>query len=108
MIQSLSISTSRDKDEEGTQPHTANMSHTEHAADKTKTGTGAGANVVQDKPILKKDVVREHPEVVHKEHHVQPIIHEKERHVEPVHKTEVTKEHPHLHKVPLPVLPTCT
>jgi len=70
-------------------------------AERTHTGTGAGANVAHEKPIVKKEVVKEHPEVVHKEHHVQPIIHEKERHVQPIHKTEVTKEHPVEHRVSL-------
>jgi hypothetical protein len=59
---------------------------------------GTGANVVHDAPIVKKDIVREHPEIVHHEHHVQPVIHEKERHIQPVHKTEITTEHPVLHK----------
>merc|ERR1712000_305745 len=75
-----------------TTPNNINMStHT----DKTKTGTGA--NIVQDAPLVKKDIVREHPEIVHKEHHVQLVIHEKERHIQPVHKTEVTAEHPVIH-----------
>lgn len=73
-------------------------------AERTHTGTGAGANVAHEKPIVKKEVVKEHPEVVHKEHHVQPIIHEKERHVQPIHKTEVTKEHPVEHRVSLLLL----
>ena len=59
---------------------------------------GTGANVVHDAPIVKKDIVHEHPEIVHHEHHVQPVIHEKERHIQPVHKTEITTEHPVLHK----------
>jgi hypothetical protein len=65
-------------------------------ADHTKTGTGA--NIIHDAPVVKKDIVHEHPEIVHKEHHIQPVIHEKERHIQPVHKTEITTEHPIIHK----------
>merc|ERR1711879_189645 len=50
-----------------------NMSTTHTHTDKTKTGTGA--NIVHDAPVVKKDIVHEHPEIVHKEHHVQPVIH---------------------------------
>ncbi len=66
----------------------------------TAATVGAGATIVEDRPIVKKHVVTEHPEIIHKEHHIQPIIHETERHIEPIHKTEVTTEHPVLHKVP--------
>ncbi len=66
----------------------------------TAATVGPGATIVEDRPIVKKHVVTEHPEIIHKEHHIQPIIHETERHIEPIHKTEVTTEHPVLHKVP--------
>jgi hypothetical protein len=66
----------------------------------TAATVGAGATIVEDRPIVKTHVVTEHPEIIHKEHHIQPIIHEKERHIEPIHKTEVTTEHPVLYRVP--------
>jgi hypothetical protein len=62
------------------------------------TTTTTGVNVVHDAPVVKKDIVHEHPEIVHKEHHIQPVIHERERHIQPVHKTEITTEHPIIHK----------
>jgi hypothetical protein len=90
--------------------------------DKTLLGTGAGVvhkeeerlmtdklgkttlverdeRVVHEAPIVKKDVVTEHPEIIHKEHHVQPIIHEKEVHVKPIHRVEVSTERPVIHRV---------
>ena len=54
--------------------------------------------VHQDAPVVKKDIVVQHPEVVRREHHVQPIIHETERVVEPVYRTVVTTEHPVTHR----------
>jgi hypothetical protein len=45
-------------------------------------------------PVVERDVVVQHPEVVHHEHHVQPVIHETERHVQPVVRTRITTEHP--------------
>src|SRR4051812_3778749 len=45
-------------------------------------------------PVVEKDVVVQHPEVVHHEHYVQPVIHETERHVQPVVRTHITTEHP--------------
>jgi len=64
----------------------------------TAATVGAGATIIEDRPIVKTHVVTEHPEIIHKEHHIQPIIHEKERHIEPIHKTEVTTEHPVLYR----------
>jgi hypothetical protein len=54
--------------------------------------------VHQDAPVVKKEIIVQHPEVVHREHHVQPIIHETERRVEPVYRTVVTTEHPVTHR----------
>jgi hypothetical protein len=50
--------------------------------------------VHQDAPVVTKDLVVQHPEIIRHEHHVQPVIHETERHVRPVVKTRVTTEHP--------------
>ena len=96
------------------------MSH--NRTDKTLLGTGAGVvhkdeerlmteklgkttlvdrdeRVVHEAPIVKKDVVTEHPEIIHKEHHVQHIIHEKEVHVKPIHRVEDSTERPVIHRV---------
>lgn len=61
--------------------------------------------VVRDKPVLKKEVVHEHPKVVHHEHHVQPVVEVTERHIQPIHKVEVSTERPVIHKVLLPPPP---
>jgi hypothetical protein len=50
--------------------------------------------VHHDMPVVTKDIVVQHPEIIRHEHHVQPVIHETERHIQPIVKTRITTEHP--------------
>ena len=66
----------------------------------TAETVGAGATIVEDRPIVKKHVVTEHPEIIHKEHHIQPIIHEGRASGRASHRVEVATERPVIHRVP--------